>query len=89
MICSPQDIFLCTIYIPPVQSPYFKEDTFPNIENEINHFQVQGSVLITGDLNSRTGEETDLTNTLPYHTGIIMTKRPIAMESSSCSSVEA
>lgn len=42
---------------------YFQEETVPNMEKEISHFQAQGNVLILGDLNSRTGVESDFTDT--------------------------
>ena len=48
---------------PPIESPYFNEDIFSTIEEEISHFQAQGSVLITGDLNARTGGKLDFTST--------------------------
>lgn len=63
IISSEKSIFLCAIYIPPIESPYFDEEIFSTIEEETSHFQAQGSVLIMGDLNSRTGEEADITST--------------------------
>ncbi len=50
--------FVPYIY-PPLESPYFQEETFQNIEQEISHFQAQGKVLLMGDLNARTGKEFD------------------------------
>ncbi len=50
---------VCHIYIPPLESPYFQDETFPNIEQEISHFQTQGNVLFMGDFNSRTGDKLD------------------------------
>lgn len=41
---------------------FYKKDT-SNIKSEINPFQAQGNVLICGDLNARTCEEPDFTNT--------------------------
>ena len=60
---TPQNLFVCAIYIPPTESPYFNEDTFYDLESEINHFQSLGNVMICGDLNSRTGEGLDFINT--------------------------
>ncbi len=45
--------------VPPLESPYFQEETFQNIEQEISHFQTQGNLLLMGDLNARTGEKLD------------------------------
>ncbi len=58
-----KDIFLCAIYIPPSESPYYSEDTFSTLEEETSHFQAQGNVLICGDLNARTGLQPDFTDT--------------------------
>lgn len=63
LILSEKDVFLCAIYIPPSESPYYTEDMFPELEREANHFQAQGNVLICGDLNARTGTELDFTST--------------------------
>ncbi len=59
IISTSQPVFLCAIYIPPHESSYFQEETFPNIEQEISHFQAQGNVLLMGDLNSRTVDKLD------------------------------
>ena len=48
--------FFAPLYIPPLESPYFNEDSFSILEGEIYHFQVQGHVLVCGDLNARTGQ---------------------------------
>ncbi len=58
-----KDIFLCAIYIPPSESPYYSEDTFSTLEEETSHFQAQGNVLICGDPNARTGLQPDFTDT--------------------------
>ena len=61
---SPQtDIFMCTAYIPPSESPYYNENSFSILEDEISFYQTQGNMLICGDLNARTGTEPDLINT--------------------------
>ena len=67
LISTPQNLFLCATYIPPLESPYFKEETFPNLENEISHFQKQGHVIICGDLNARTGDQPDFISTEGDH----------------------
>ncbi len=63
LLPSRKYIFLCAIYIPPSESPYYSEDTFSTLEEETNHFQAQGNVLICGDLNARTGLHPDFTVT--------------------------
>lgn len=55
-----KDIYLCAIYIPPVESPYYYEEIFSILLTEITHFQAQGNVLLHGDLNERTGTEHDI-----------------------------
>nr|WPH61295.1 reverse transcriptase [Somniosus microcephalus] len=54
-----KDVYLCAIYIPPIDSPYFEEELFDTLHMEISHFQAQGKVIICGDLNARTGCEPD------------------------------
>ena len=63
LITTDKDVFLCAAYIPPSQSPYFNEHSFSILEDEISYFQAQGSVLICGDLNARTGTEPDFIST--------------------------
>src|SRR4029434_9376016 len=63
MTSNTKNIFLWTSYIPPVESPYFKDQTFTDLEGAITHFQTQGNILIVGDLNARTAEESDTTST--------------------------
>ena len=58
-----QNIFLWTIYIPPIKSPYFKDQTITDLEGAITHFQTQGNILIVGDLYAHTAEETHTTST--------------------------
>jgi exonuclease III len=48
-----QDLYVCTFYIPPHDSPYF-QDQFEKLETEIAQFSQNGDVLIMGDSNSRT-----------------------------------
>ena len=54
-----EDIFLCSCYIPPCDSPYFNPDTFSDLANDINFFQRNGNVILAGDLNARTGSLND------------------------------
>ena len=68
-LISTEKLSLCTIYIPPIESPYYNKEIFTNIEEEISHFKAQGSVLVTGDLNGKTGEELHFTITEGASTG--------------------
>jgi hypothetical protein len=55
-----KDLYVCTFYIPPHDSPYFL-DQFEKLEAEIAQFKQNGYVLLMGDSNSRTrhsGENT-------------------------------
>ena len=52
-----RDLHLCAIYIPPVDYPYFEEDIFDTLHSEIAYVQAQEKVLLSGDLNGRTGIE--------------------------------
>ena len=49
-----QDVFICAIYIPPRDSPYFDPDTFHNLENDIANLSEDGYVILAGDFNART-----------------------------------
>ena len=64
IINHPTDIILCTAYIPPSDSPYCDEEIFPLLQEQICSFQAQGSVLICGDLNARTGSLPDYSTEL-------------------------
>ena len=54
-----KDIFVCGIYIPPCGSNYFHPELFEDLENDIEIYSSQGSILLMGDLNSRTGKYSD------------------------------
>ena len=53
---------MCNLH-PPIESPYYNEDMFNILENEINQFQAQGHVIVCGDVNARTGNDLDTINT--------------------------
>ena len=57
-----RDVYLCAIYVPPSNSPYFAEEVFEELQKEISFYQSLGSILICGDLNARTGREPDFIN---------------------------
>ena len=54
-----KDIFVCCAYIPPYSSNYFHPELFEDLESDIANYSSQGSVLLMGDLNSRTGKYPD------------------------------
>ena len=54
-----QDIYLCGAYNPPLNSTYFSPDIFEESEKDISFFNSQGSILLLGDLNARTGKYND------------------------------
>ena len=52
--------YLCVCYIPPITSPYFNEEIFDDLNEDINNFSnSQSSLLLCGDLNTRTGNIPD------------------------------
>ncbi len=60
IVPTDRHILLCATYFPPAESPYYNEETFSILQDEICHFQTKGNVLICGDLNARTGNELDI-----------------------------
>ena len=50
-----KDIFLCAVYIPPRDSPYFNPDIFDELQTDITKFSSKGFGLLEGDFNARTG----------------------------------
>jgi hypothetical protein len=55
MISTETNVLMCATYIPPVEPPYFNNDSFSTLEGEINNFQAQGHVLVCGGINARNG----------------------------------
>lgn len=60
-----KNIMLHATYIPPVESPYFKDDMFPTLEEDINHFQALGHIVVCGNINASTGQEPDTLSPSP------------------------
>ena len=56
---SETDTYLCAVYTPPIESPYYDEEDVLTLHTEISHFQAQGNVLLCGDFNARTGSKLD------------------------------
>ena len=54
-----KDIYTCGLYIPPRNSPHFNIELFEGLENDIEIFSSQGSILLMGDLNARTRKYSD------------------------------
>ena len=54
-----KDNYTCGLYIPPCNSPYFNVELFEELENDVEIFSSQGSILLMGDLNARTGKFSD------------------------------
>ena len=57
------DLFICTIYIPPENSNYFEDDILSNIHNDMLQFQAENSKFVmVGDFNARTSNLPDFNN---------------------------
>ena len=52
IISTEKNVLLCATYIPPIESPYFNDDSFSILEGV-----EKGHVQVCGDLNARTGQE--------------------------------
>ena len=76
MIATEKNVLMCATYIPPIESPYFNDDSFSILEGEINNFQAQGHVLVCGDRNARTGQESDTLSTQGDNTYLEVTTFP-------------
>ncbi len=48
-----KDLFICGIYIPPSDSPYYDDEVFYTLMEEINQYQTLGKICLCGDLNAR------------------------------------
>ena len=58
-----RDLYICLIYIPPTVSPYIQKlnyDILDCLEQDILKYKDLGNIILTGDLNARTGSESDL-----------------------------
>ena len=55
------DIFMCVVYVSPVNSPFSKqrEDIFELIENDIAQYSERGKCVLIGDFNARTSHCAD------------------------------
>ena len=54
-----KDIYTCGLYIPPCNRPYFNVELFEELENDIDIFSSQGSILLIGEVNTTTGKYSD------------------------------
>ena len=78
------ELYICAAYTPPIESPYYEDNFFEDLHHEIRHFQAQGNVVLIGDLNARTGTESDVIDSAgnkyifkqtPIHTNTVTTQR--------------
>ena len=56
------DLYICACYIAPDYSTYWDQydrDTFLLLENDICTYRTIGNIILTGDLNARTGVKPD------------------------------
>ena len=55
------DIYICFCYIPPKDSTVMcnEESQWSTFESEVVRFSIKGSILICGDMNTRTGNMSD------------------------------
>ena len=53
-----QDVYLCAVYIPPISSPHYDNDSI-SLEGEVSTFSSKGKLVLIGDVNSRTGQNPD------------------------------
>ena len=50
------DIFLCGIYIPPKDSPYWPKDVYNCLEKDVMSLSQRGQITLMGDMNARTSD---------------------------------
>ena len=84
-------LHICAVYIPSESSPYFKDDIFDDISNNINNFEkLKTPIMLCGDFNSRTGQLLDhipdkgdehLKNNLKVTTQIVSNRKTSDSES--------
>ena len=67
LTASEENILLCATYIPPLEYPFYNEESFSILEEEINHFKTHGHILICGDLNASTGQGPDTISEINTH----------------------
>jgi hypothetical protein len=64
-----EDVYMSYIYVRPNDSRVFREDEFDfgdMLEACISKYESKGKVIITGDFNSRIGNDKDMSDTLDY-----------------------
>jgi len=64
-----EDVYVCNIYIPPINSkviPNDQFDFFEELETGIEKYASLGKLFLTGDLNSRCSDKNDLLSFDPY-----------------------
>ena len=61
------DIYMCNCYIPPQNSPIWKQNTdnaFDILQKELTCFGTKGDIVLIGDFNSRTGNTQENLNNI-------------------------
>ncbi len=48
-----KDLFICGLYIPPSDSPYYHDEVFDTLQEEINRYQTLGKIILCGDSRSQ------------------------------------
>ena len=76
----PKDIYLCTIYSPPVNSKYFCEGIWDEIKNELLTMTTNDTpTIIMGDMNARTGLLNDHSTQTPEDDHPLLLPRKIQL----------
>ena len=65
VINSVTDLFICGVYIPPIDSSYSLKTPFDAIENDISELPPDCYTLLVGDFNARTGNLSDIIDNAP------------------------
>ena len=59
-----KDLYLCALYIPPSNSPYYSDDIFINFQDDIIKFgKNEDCILLEGDMNGRSARIQDFIDT--------------------------
>ena len=77
------DIYVCSMYLPPQSSSYQKRitsDYFLRLEDEILKYNSLGKVILCGDMNARTRTEPDYINS---------TKNPLDLTSAHLTDIDS
>ena len=57
-------VYICAAYVPPVNSKYYSDEIFSNIEKDITFYSRNGDcIILVGDFNARTSNKPDFIDT--------------------------